>query len=192
MKKYGLKIIVGLLALIVGVAIVWMSGVMRFLTPQPDKANERPPASFPTEEETGKVTIKFKGFEMSKGRIAKFEIGNYTANPITYVGFQSKQEFDFCTLAVRRDEIHERTGVKSSSSGTETKYHCQESTAVRLQTLEPNEKVIFSVFEHEVQRLVRLDGKYRNAQIGFEFFVGDEKRREIFWSENIPFPAAEN
>jgi hypothetical protein len=198
MKKYRLKIAVGLLALIVGVAIVWLSGIVQILMPQPSvspqpaKANEPFKAAAPTEEETGKVTVNFKGFEIYKEWVAKFEISNYTAKPITYIGFKSKQEFDFCTLVARRDEISERTGMRIGSSGTATKVHCRESNAVILQTIAPGEKVLFSVFKNEVQELVRLDEKYKNAQIGFEFFVGDEKRREIFWSEDITFPASEN
>lgn len=198
MKKISLKFAVGLLALVVGIAIVWANGVIQFLIPATEQksslstANESLIATTPEGDQSGKVILKFKGFELYKGWVAKFEITNYTAKPIIYIGFKDKQEFDFCTLAAQREEIWESSGNKAHASGTITKDHCRESTAVILQTIEPGEKVIFSVFKNEVQDLVSLHEKYKNAQIGFEFFVGDEKRREMLWSEDITFPDDEN
>ena len=195
MKKLSLKFAVGFLALVIGIAIVGASGILQVLFPQPAQtslstAKETTLASPPTNEESGKIVLRFKGFELLKGWIANFEIVNYTAKPITYVGFKSKGIFDFCTLAAQRDTIYEPTGAKVHHSGNATKTHCRLSTAVILQTIEPGETIVFSVFKDEVQDLVNLR-ELKSAQIGFEFFVGDEKRREMLWSEEITFPEDE-
>jgi len=198
MKRFNLKFAVGLLALVIGVVIVWASGIIQMLTPAPAKssssstANETLEVASPTGEESNKIVIRFKGFELYKGWVAKFEIANYTAKPITYIGFKDKGEFDFCTLAAQREEIWEPSGNKARASGTRIQYHCLESKAVILQTVMPGERIVFSVFKNDVQDLVTLRGKYKNAQIGFEFFVDDEKRREMLWSEDITFPDDEN
>jgi len=198
MKKVSLKFVVGFLALVIGISIVWASGIIQMLAPATEKdaspsvANESLKAAPPKTDESDKLILRFKGFELYKGWVAKFEITNYTAKPITYIGFKSKQEFDFCTLAAQREEIWEPSGNKAHASGTTIKDHCRFSTAVILQTIEPGERVIFSVFKNEVQDLVNLREKYKNAQIGFEFFVGDEKHREMLWSEDITFPEDEN
>jgi hypothetical protein len=68
-----------------------------------------------------------------------------------------------------------------------TKDNCLYSTAVILQTVEPNETIVFSVFKHDAQRLVNIK-ELKSTKLGFEFFVGDEKRRILLWSEEIPFP----
>jgi hypothetical protein len=193
MKKLSLKLTVGFLALVIGIVIAWASGIFQMLSPAPAKPSSSLPANTtrvalsPTNEESGKIILRFKGFELGKGWMANFEIVNYTAKPITYIGFKSKGIFDFCTLAAQHDSIYEPTGVKVHHSGNTTKVNCRESTAVILQTLEPGESVLFSVFKHEVQDLVDLKD-LKSAQIGFEFFVGDEKRREMLWSEEIAFP----
>jgi len=198
MNKFSSKFVVGLLALIVGIIIVWASGIIQMLTPETDKkfsistANESFKAAPPKSDESDKVIMQFKGFELYKDWVTKFEITNYTTKPITYIGFKNKQEFDFCTLAAQREEIWEPSGNKAHASGTTTKDHCRFSTAVILQTIEPGERVVFAVFKNEVQDLVTLREKYKNAQIGFEFFVGDEKRREMLWSEDITFPDDKN
>lgn len=194
MKKFSLKLAVGLSALIISIVIVWTSGIIQLLNLKPQEllspSNEIKNLSMtmPTAEEAGKVIIHFKGFELYKDWVAKFEITNHTAKPITYIGFKNKGEFDFCTLAAQREELWEPSGNKAHASGTTTKYHCRESKAVILQTIEPNERVVFSVAKNEVQDLVNLRENYKNAKIGFEFFINDEKRREMFWSEDITFP----
>lgn len=196
MKRFSLKFLAGLLTLIVGVFVVWAGGIVQMLFPQDTqtpisaKVNEKVLASPPANGESGKIVLRFKGFELGKDWIANFEIVNFTAKPITYVGFESKGIFDFCTLAAQRDSIFEPTGVKVSHSGTKTKYNCVHSTAVILQTLQPNETVVFSVFKHEVQDLVNIR-ELKSAHIGFEFFVGDEKRRTMLWSDEITYPEDE-
>ncbi len=59
-----------------------------------------------------------------------------------------------------------------------------------LQTLEPGDRIILSAWENEVRSLLHITDVKTDTkgQIGFEFFVGEEKRREIVWSEEITFP----
>jgi hypothetical protein len=192
-KKLILKIMACLLALVTGIAIVWASGVWQMLSSAPDITSVPTPvnvtlnAAPPTNDESGKIILRFKGFELSKEWIANFEVINYTAKPITYVGFKSKDRFDFCTLQAQKDVVSETTGNKIHHFGNETRSECVQSKAVILQTIEPNESMLFSVFKYEVQSLVNLK-ELKSAHIGFEFFVGDEKRREMLWSDEITFP----
>ncbi len=103
MKKLTLKITVGLLTLVIGIFVVWTSGILQTLFPQPGQGQLSPTlgvtvlASPPIREESGKIVLLFKGFELFKDWSAKFEIVNYTSKPIIYVGFKRKD--DFCTLS---------------------------------------------------------------------------------------------
>jgi hypothetical protein len=184
------KIIIGLLAAILGVSVVWAVRVFQ-VTSRPVRNVEAhwTEAVAPSPDEMNKIQVRFLGIELHKDWVARFEISNYTAKPLIYVGSRNKpDEYGFCTIAAQRDEKFEQTGVDTQASGLNTRYNCRHSKAVILQTIEPNESSVFAVGKHEVDRLVSLKGEYKNAQIGFEFFVGDEKRREMVWSDDITFP----
>jgi len=187
MKKTILKFTVGFLALAIGIAIVWASGVFQVLFPQPANSSlpvaKVPATRQPAREKSGKVLIIFKEFEYRKGWVANFEIINDTTQLIFYVGSKGKYESDYCTLAVKRNEKVENLTFRVRS-------RCYYSTGMFLQTLEPSESVVLTVWEHEARDMLFIkDSKLETkAQIGLEFFVGEEKRREMLWSEEITFP----
>ncbi len=189
MKNLSLKLLVGVLALFIGISMAWARGVFKafsfsLTTSTLSSADKVMPTSEPpVREKSGKVQLHFKGFEQSKDWIAHFEIVNDTAQPIIYVGHPRKDNFSFCTLAARRYE-------QFMQSGYATRYNCIDSTYVGLQTIESGKSIHFSIFKNEVRDMLRSEASESktNAQFGFEFFVGDEKRKEMLWSEEITFP----
>lgn len=199
MKKIILKYIVGFLALVFGIGIVWASDILQILFPQSATSS---PQAFDTQvtqsskrEKFGKILIHHKGFEYGKGWIANFEIINDTAQPIFYVGSKRRDKFDYCTLVVKHEEpFPANQDGKIDNLSFDVRDACYYGKFLSLQTIESGESLILSVNEHEVRSLRHIKDKKQEtvAQIGFELFVGEEKRREILWSGEIVFPFDEH
>lgn len=195
MKKISLKFAVGFLALVIGIAVVWVSGVYKVLISTPvnlsTSTTETSAQQQPIRGKSGKVLIHSKEFEYGKGWNANFEIVNETPQPIFYVGSKRKDKFDYCTLAVKHEEPFpaNHDGIIDNLS-LNIRDSCYYSTGMFLQTLEPGDSIILAVWENEVRNLRHITDAQSDtkAQIGFEFFVGADKRREIVWSEEITFP----
>jgi hypothetical protein len=187
MNKLILKVAVGFSTLATGIAVVWASGIALVSSPSPANlslpVSETPATRQLIRGNSGKVPVHFKGFEYGKGWLADFEIINETAHPIYYVGSKRKYKFDYCTLAAKHKEKYENLSFDIRSS-------CRHSTGMFLQSLQPGESLVLAVWEHEVRQLLHItDAKLdTKAQIGFEFFTGEEKRREMLWSEETTFP----
>ncbi|HLL73923.1 MAG TPA: hypothetical protein VK421_01390 [Pyrinomonadaceae bacterium] len=195
MRKISLKFAVGFLALVVGSALAWASGIYRVLFPSPANlaapATETPAQQQSIRGQSGKVLTHSKGFEYGKEWVANFEIVNETAQPIFYVGSKRKGKIDYCTLGVKHGEpFPANHDGKIDNLTFKIRDECYYNTSLTLQMLEPGESMTLSVGEDEVRGLRHIkDSKQKTtAQIGFEFFVGEEKRREILWSEEIIFP----
>lgn len=195
MKKISLKFAAGFLALVVGIAVVWASGVYKVLSAAPANltatATETSAPQQNVEGRSGKLLIHSKEFEYGKTWVANFEIINETPQPIFYVGSKRKGKFDYCTLAVKHEEpFPANPDGKIDNLSLRIRSSCYYSTGMFLQRLEPGESLILSVEDYEVRDALHIkDAKQvTKAQIGFEFFTGEEKRREILWSEEITFP----
>lgn len=195
MKKLSLKFAVGFSALVFGIAVVWASGVYQILFPLPASstapATEMSARRQSPSETSSKIVIRFKEFEYGKTWNANFEITNETTKPVYYVGSKRKDRFDYCTLAVKHEEpFPANHDGKIDNLSVEIRSGCYYSTGMFLQTLEPGESIVFGVWEDEVRTMRRItDAKSdTQAQIGFEIFTGEGKRREILWSEEITFP----
>jgi len=138
-------------------------------------------------QRSGNVLINFKEFEFGKDWAADFEIINDTKGPVLYFGHNNKDRFTYCTLAARRqDNNPEMTAVTVRDL-------CVLGTLVSLQTLEPGQSAVLAARKTEIQDLLHLRDRSSpvTAQIGFEVFVGNDRRREIVWSEQITFPNQE-
>ena len=86
-------------------------------------------------------------------------------------------------MAWKRDREPEELTVKPRDI-------CNISPAVGLQTIAPGESRIFSVWKFEVLHYNNPErAENTSARIGFEFFVGEERLKKIFWSEEITFPS---
>jgi len=134
---------------------------------------------------SGKVLIRFKEFEFGKDWAADFEITNDTMQPLTYVGHNNKDRFTYCTLAAKRQEKYDNVAFTVRDA-------CVLGTLVSLQTLEPGQSVVLAARKNEIQDMLHVnDASSVATQIGFEAFVGDDRHREIVWSDPITFPNAD-
>jgi hypothetical protein len=193
MKSLSSKLVIGFITLLSGIAIVWVSGNFHPLTYSFFKATAPPAENVvqisepPFRVRSGKVQLHFTGFEPAKDWIADFEIVNDTEQPIIYIGYPYNDKFSYCTLAVRRFNPFKHSGHK-------TRDNCLDAPSVSLQTIEPGRSLKFSIFQYEVRELLHLGAAEQkvNAQVGFEVFVGEGKRREMLWSEEITFPNDES
>jgi len=132
---------------------------------------------------SGQVLIRFKEFEFGKDWAADFEITNDTNGPISYVGDKTYR-FAYCTLAAKLENENIAFTIRD---------FCTLGNLVLLQTLEPGQSVVLAAEKNEIHNLL-----YKNdlsspvtAQIGFEVFVGNDRHREMLWSEQITFPNQE-
>lgn len=197
MKKLILKLSIGFLALVIGVAVVWTSGIFQLLLPTLPPNSSLPAVEIPTannsdREKSGKVLVNFKGFEYRKSWVANFEITNETTQPIFYVGSKHKADsLHYCTLAVKHEEpFPANHDGKIDNLNIRITDVCHYNSFFSLQTLRPGESIVLAAEDYTVRDMLHIkDSKQETkAQIGFEFFVGEEKHREILWSEEITFP----
>jgi len=138
-------------------------------------------------ERSGKVLVRFKEFEFGKDWAADFEIINDTTGPVLYVGHNNKDRFTYCTLAARRQDSN------TEMPAVTVRDLCILGTLVSLQTLEPGQSAVLAARKNEIRDLLRVNDTTSpvTAQIGFEVFVGNDRRRDIVWSEQITFPNQE-
>src|SRR5688572_29142041 len=100
MRNLTLGLVIAAFAFVAGVIIVWATGVLDISSPMTaDVSSPLAEPAAPSPVEQNKLIIRFIGFEIHKDWAARFEIVNYTARPVTYIGFRSKQEADFCNIA---------------------------------------------------------------------------------------------
>lgn len=181
MKPVGWKLVAVATTLVAVVAIALL--VVFLPRRYGPTANPEEPRPSPTRIlNTNKVVIQFRGFEYWKSWVALFEVINDTGQPILYVGSQRRGSNDYCTLASRR-EVENSMTIKASSA-------CYYNTGVRLQPLNPGEVYTFAMDEYEIRSMLGLKDPTvaTIAQVGFEVFVGEEKKREFVWSDYITFP----
>jgi hypothetical protein len=190
MKKLTLKLTIGLSALLIGITMVWASGILKVWFPQtanpPSAVTDTSATQQFARAKSGKILVSFKKFHYGKGWFAYFEIINDTPESVFYVGSkrQNANYADYCTLSVRpKEEANNFFPFKVLNQ-------CHYSKVDRLQALESGKSIIFDVYEQDIRNLLNLkDANVETrAQFGFEFFVGAEKDREILWSEEITFP----
>lgn len=173
MVSQALKLAVALFLLTVSVLL---AGCTARTAPSPQSAattNIVTPRS-------GKVLIRFKQFEFGKDWAADFEITNDTNGPISYVGNKTNSDA-YCTLAAKLENQNIAFTIRD---------FCTLGNLVSLQTLDSGQSMVLAAQKNEIQNLL-----YKNdlsstvtAQIGFEVFVGNDRHREMVWSEQITFP----
>ena len=187
MKRSFLKLALILAPLIViGTCILWARGVFHRFSSQSNAEQSFDGAQQSTRPRSGKILIRFTEFEFGKDWSADFEITNDTTQPVFYVGSKDKHRFDYCTLAARHRDQYDNISFKIRDI-------CYESTFLALQTLQPGDSLVLAAEKQEVRDLLhaRDANSEIKAQIGFEVFVGEGKRREVLWSDEVAFPNSE-
>lgn len=186
---------VGLIALATVVVVIFASGIYQRFFQSTRSPSETPalqnPVDQPVRAPSGKVVITFRDFEYGKEWNAKFQIINETTQPIFYVGSKYRGAFDYCTLGVRHEEpFPANFDGKIDNLTFRVSHACYYGTSIALQRLNPGEIVVLAASDHTVRDMLAIKDPNRDtiAQIGFEVFVGEEKQREILWSEEITFP----
>jgi len=194
MKKTYIKIAIGFLAPIIGIAAIWMIGIYHVLFPVSVNVSESMPETSssqrPMRAKSGKVLIHLNGFEYRKDWVANFEITNDTPEPMFYVGGESKDQLDYCTLAAKHQEQDGNLSSKKDNLSIEVRDICYYGTFLKLQTLNPGESIVLTVDEGEVRGLLHISDPNLDttAQAGFEVFAGNDRSRQILWSDEITFP----
>lgn len=187
MKESMFKLALTILALSVAcISIYWMRGAFHVYSPRSGNAPSFNPAQSNVTTRSGNVLVRFKEFEFGKDWNADFEITNGTSRPAYYVGSNGKYRFAYCTLAAKRQEQFLNVSFKIRDI-------CYESTILGLQLLQPGESLILAVEKQDVRDLLHTTDANSEikAQIGFEFFLGDDSHREILWSDEVTFPRSD-
>jgi hypothetical protein len=132
------------------------------------------------------VLVRFKEFEFGKEWSADFEIINDTTGPVLYVGHDSKDRFTYCTLAAKRQEVN------TEIPAVTVREPCVMGMLTSLQRLEPGQYAVLAAGENEIRDLLHNNMSFPlTAQIGFEVFVGNDRHRDIVWSDQVTFPNQE-
>jgi hypothetical protein len=207
MRNFKTKFVVAILAFTIGVIGVWISGVLsslNFIFAQPDLLMEIDEVSTEkvsnnepfAEQAFGNIEIRFKRhLKIEDSNYAEFEIVNRNSLPIGYMGYGKNSH---CTTAVKINHKVEQNNL------------CWCGTGLELQVLRTGETALYQVSESEVRQLLKReilkvtkhyttsegletveyipDRRKVTTQVGFEFIVGAERRKEIVWSQKLSFP----
>jgi hypothetical protein len=192
-KESLLKVTVGLLALAFGISVVWTSGMYHSFFPAAGDSisTEIVSARQSAEERSGKVLIRLRNFEYGKDWIAYFEILNDTEQPIFYVGSKDRYALAYCTLGVKHEEpFPANHDGKINNLTFKVADACYHGQLLSLQTIQPGESFVLAVDDYVVRDMLNINDPKQEtkAQVGFEIFAGEDRRREILWSEEITFP----
>lgn len=187
MKKPILRLtLIILLLSLVGISILWARGAFQGFSSQLSNARRSNAAQQLDAVRSGKVLIRLKEFEFGKDWNADFEITNDTTQPVFYVGSTDKYRFAYCTLAAKNQEQDQHISFKIRDI-------CYESTFLALQSLQSGGSLILAVEKQDVRELLHQTNANSEikAQVGFEVFLGEGKRREILWSDEVTFPKSD-
>ncbi len=179
MKNLKIKFFIAVLAFTIGIGGVLANDVLSssFLFVEVDPWMEIDAAPINeqlVEQAFGNIEIHFKQYLKIEGEnYAEFEIVNHQRLPVGYIGYGKDS---YCTTAVKLNHRVEQNN------------QCWCGTGLERQTLRAGETALYQVSESEVRHLLKKDkGKFK-TQVGFEFLVGAERRKELVWSEEVSFP----
>lgn len=165
MKKFGLKLLVGLITFAIGVVISWITLTVN-LTYKDCELSQTPIQNVitPTKPK-GKIEIRFKGYGRTENRsILIFEITNYNSKSAKYWSFSEKTISPFVKFnGKKREELRCGTGLK------EFKLQSGESFTT---------EIMADVYTRDFLK------KQGNFQFGYYFRIGEEEYKE-FWSDPI-------
>ena len=184
MRKFKTKFVMTIIAFIVGVSAVYLvPDVLSFLisdisdffsssvtVPQ---ASETPQVK----KVPGKVEIRFVEFVPGEREVeAKFELTNNSEEPIYYYSY-SKNSFP--TPVLRRN----------GKIVPDKRRRC--GTGIEEQKLLPGEKVFYRMWKSEAAyEPTKNDWRLTDkpTQLGFPITIGNERRQDTLWTEEIKFP----
>ncbi len=168
MKKYGFRLLIGLITFGIGLVFVWTFLMKNYLSCEPVDLQNQPPVYQTTKFSTspnGKIEIRFNGYGRIENRPTLiFEVVNLNTKPAKYWSFEEKKIW-----------------AEVKFNGTEKQeFRC--GTGMKEFVLNSGESFTFEIF---------ADGQifeFLNKNGSFEFghsFRFDEKDWQQFWSEPI-------
>lgn len=170
MKKYGLRILVGLIAFAIGVsAVIW---IFQLRT----EKNYISPIKLQNDYPNSSVTIKYNGFKEKENRFisAEFEVTN---NSLMTMYYRS-----------RREESHEHDKVSvNGKEGTWIGYCGNVAMQMKEFPIEPSETKTFEISFYRF-RDFSANEKNQNVKVGYDFKFGEFENYKTFWSENFQLP----
>lgn len=167
MKKYGFRVLVGLIAFTIGVnAAIWKLS-QRIACDFVSIQNEQKEIYNPTyhTNPNGKIEVKFNGYKKSENRLTLiFELINHNTKPANYWSEHEKSNWTYIKFNGKEKEVRLcGTGIK--------KFELESGKSFTVEILPDN-------FFHEY---LNKDGK---IQFGYGFELKKDKV-EKFWSEPI-------
>jgi hypothetical protein len=179
MKNFSIKIIIALLAFLLGIVSVWAIGgfsYLAFLLGRNSSIAENSPQTNETltESNFGKVEISLKRiYKYEDVNIAEFEMVNGTKEPISYMGYNKNS---YCDITLKRGEK------------LNTVNQCFCGTGLGLQTLPAGETALYTVSDLVARYHLKVKKQKVTASFKFEVMIGAEKRKQELWTEEITFP----
>lgn len=170
MKKYGLRILVGLIAFGTGLgAVGWMFKLSKEKSYSSTvKVQNNYPNSF--------VTIKYKGFKEQENRLisAEFEVTNNSPMTMYYRS--------------RHKESHEHNQVSvNDKEGIRLGYCGNVAMQMKEFPIEPSETKTFEIGFYRF-RDFSVKEKNQNVKVGYDFKFGEFDNYKTFWSEDFQLP----
>lgn len=172
MKKYGLRVLVGLIAFAIGLFSVWMLiSEVKFRNYCNQKLTLSETEISKAKNPNGKIEVYFKQIiQIENGKAFEFVVENNTNETISYSSYQLKDE----NLTVF--PLHEvKVGGKKIDS-----MWC--GTGLMSYQIKSGE---FKIFQVNVSSLVYSWKKGKTLQVGFNFKKASEKEYQIIWSGNL-------
>ncbi|HMS41159.1 MAG TPA: hypothetical protein PKE69_13090 [Pyrinomonadaceae bacterium] len=165
MKKYGLKLLVGLITFAIGLVISWLNLTVN-ITYKDCELSQTPiqKVIIPTNG-NGKIEIRFKGYGRIENRPTLiFEITNYNSKSAKYWSFSEKTISPFVKFnGKKREELRCGTGLK------EFKLQSGKSFTT---------EIMADIYTRE---FLKKQGKF---QFGYYFSFEEQESKE-FWSDPI-------
>jgi hypothetical protein len=170
MKKYGIRLIVGLITFTIGLGFVWSDWTknVKFCEPvrKENQLTESQQNKFSTSE-AGKIEVRFKGYGKIENQPAiKFEVINHNLKSAKYSAYANN------TL----------TFVNVKFNGKEdVRYHC--GTGLKEFELNSGESIETEVvLDYLVYDFLDNNGKF---EFGYYFRLSKDKEAKNYWSESI-------
>lgn len=175
MKKYGLRILVGLIAFVIGLVGVWLlisDATFNIYCNKTLSFNSEIQTKQISKKLDGKVIVRFIRFAQTEnGNFVEFDIENNTDETIYYSDYEPQDE---------SKGISPLFDIKVNGKGLALGW-C--GTGLALFPIKSGESKVFQVPARVISYHLK---RGKDIQIGFSFSKGSERSFQKYWSEKLP------